>query len=76
MVNVTIQVPDAKHERLRRLAERQGLSLNKLFEEWSNIAIAQADAEARFMARAARGNVKRGLAILDKLDRAFSKRKS
>jgi hypothetical protein len=35
-------------------------SLNKLFEEWSNIAIAQYDAEARFAARAARGDVKRG----------------
>ena len=46
----------------------------KLFEEWSNIAIAQFDAEARFMARAARGDTKRGLRLLDKLDRAFAKR--
>jgi predicted transcriptional regulator len=75
MATMTIRVPDAKHERLKKLAQRQGLSLNKLFEEWSNIAIAQFDAEARFVARAARGDAKRGLRLLDKLDRAFSKRR-
>jgi len=46
MATMTIRVPDAKHERLKNLAEKQGLSLNKLFEEWSNIALAQSDAEA------------------------------
>ena len=75
MATMTIRVPDAKHERLKKLAERQGLSLNKLFEEWSNIAIAQFDAEARFAVRAARGDVKRGLRLLDKLDKAFAKKR-
>ena len=74
MATMTIRVPDSKHERLKKLAERQGLSLNKLFEEWSNSAIAQFDAEARFAARAARGDVKRGLRLLDKLDKAFAKK--
>jgi predicted transcriptional regulator len=68
MATMTIRLPDAKHERLRRLAQRNGLSLNKLVEEWASTALAQFDAETRFLARAARGNPVRGLALLDKLD--------
>jgi predicted transcriptional regulator len=72
MATMTIRVPDEQHERLKKLAERQGVSLNKLFEGWSHIAIAQFDAEARFIARQERGSVKQGLKLLDKLDRALS----
>ena len=72
MATMTIRIPDAKHERLRLLAERHGTSLNKLVEEWANVALAQHDAEARFRAMAARGDVSKGLALLDKLDRAFA----
>ena len=68
MATMTIRLPDAKHERLRRLAERHGLSLNKLVDEWASIALAQFDAETRFLVRAARGSAQRGLALLDKLD--------
>ncbi len=71
MATVTIRIPDAKHERLRRLADRQGLSLNKLVEEWANVALTQHDAEARFRTMATQGNAKRGLALLDKLNRAL-----
>jgi predicted transcriptional regulator len=70
MATMTIRIPDGKHERLRRLAERHGISLNKLVDEWASMALAQFDAETRFRARAARGNARRGLALLDKLDRA------
>lgn len=76
MATMTIRIPDAKHERLRLLAERHGTSLNKLVEEWANVALAQHDAEARFRAMAARGDAKRGLALLDKLDRAFAAKRS
>jgi len=69
-------MPDAKHERLRRLAEGQGISLNKLVEEWANVALAQHDVEARFRAMAARGNTRHGIALLDKLDRAFAGKKA
>jgi predicted transcriptional regulator len=65
---MTIRLPDAKHERLRRLAERHGVSLNKLVDEWASMALAQFDAETRFLVRAARGSAQRGLALLDKLD--------
>ena len=73
MATMTIRVPDAKHARLKRLAARQGVSLNKLIEEWSNVALAQFDAETRFLLRAARGDTRSGLALLDKLDTAFAK---
>ena len=70
MATMTIRLPEAKHERLRRLAERQGVSLNKLVEEWASMALAQFDAETRFLVRVARGNPQVGLALLDKLDQA------
>jgi predicted transcriptional regulator len=74
MATMTIRLPDAKHDRLRRLAERHGVSLNKLVEEWAGIALAQFDAETRFLARAARGSTRRGLALLDQLDQALAPR--
>lgn len=74
MATMTIRLPDAKHKRLRRLAENHGISLNKLVDEWASMALAQFDAETRFHARAARGNPERGLALLDKVDHAFESR--
>jgi len=71
MATMTIRIPDGKHERLRRLAESHGISLNKLVDEWASMALAQFDAETRFHARAARVNAGRGLALLNKLDRAL-----
>jgi predicted DNA-binding protein len=75
MATMTIRMPDSKHERLRRLAERQGISVNKLVEEWATVALAQHDAETRFRAMAARGSVRRGLDLLDKLDRDLAAKK-
>jgi hypothetical protein len=49
-----------------------GLSLNKLFEEFSTKAIAEFDTENRFRARAARGDKARGLEILDEVERKFA----
>ena len=69
---LTIRLPDEKHERLKALAKARGMSLNKLIEELSTIALAEYDAETRFRALAARGNTKEGIAILDKLDSHFS----
>jgi hypothetical protein len=49
MATMTIRMPDSKHDRLRRLAESHGVSLNKLVDEWASMALAQFDAEtARF----------------------------
>jgi len=74
MATMTIRIPDGKHERLRLMAERHGVSLNKLVDEWASMALAQFDAETRFNARAASGKAERGLALLDKLDGSFERR--
>jgi len=71
MSTLTIRLPEDQHERLRALAAHRGLSLNKLFEEFSTRAIAEFDVELRFRTRAARGDAERGLAVLDKLDAAY-----
>jgi len=68
MGTMTIRLPDDTHERLKLLAETRGVSLNKMFEEFSVRAIAEADSYARFSIRAERGSAIRGLKTLDKLD--------
>ena len=73
MATMTIRLPDEKHHRLRLLAEHNGVSLNKLVDEWASMALAQFDAETRFLARAARGSLKRGLALLDKFDQGLAR---
>ncbi len=70
MRTMTIRLPDDKHERLKALAARRGLSLNKLIEEFSTVALAEFDAETRFRTRAEKDDRKRGLELLDKLDKA------
>ncbi len=71
MSTLTIRLPDDKHLRLRKLAKHRAISVNKLIKELATIRIAEFDAETRFRTLAARGSVKKGLAILDKLDAAF-----
>ena len=73
MAPLTIRLPDDQHERLKSLAAQRGVSLNKLFEEFSTKAISQFDTETRFRLRASRGDKKRGLEILDGLDSKFSR---
>jgi plasmid stability protein len=73
MSTLTIRMPEAKHARLRSLAKARGTSVNKLMDEIATVALAQHDAEMRFLVLAARGSRKTGLALLDKLDRAFAK---
>jgi predicted transcriptional regulator len=68
MGTLTIRLPDDKHERLRQLAERRSISMNKLIEELSTIALVEFDTETRFRARAARGSSQKGLELLDALD--------
>jgi predicted transcriptional regulator len=65
---LTIRLPDDKHQRLRQLAQHRKISINKLIEEFSTLALAEFDVETRFRARAARGSVEEGLQLLDKLD--------
>lgn len=72
MGTLTIRIPDDKHERLKTLAASRGISVNKLIEELSIIALTEFDAETKFRTMAAQGNIEEGLAIIDKLDRHFA----
>lgn len=67
---VMIRLPNDQLERLKTLEQTRGVSLNKLFEEFATKALTEFDVEARFRAPAARGDRQRGIALLDKLDRA------
>lgn len=68
MATLTIRLPDDKHDRLKQLAESRGISLNKLMEELSTIALTEFDTYNRFRILAARGVRSRGLALLEQLD--------
>lgn len=72
MSTLTIRLPDEKHARLRELARQRGISVNRLMDELSTIALTQFDTESRFRALAAKGSVKKGLRILNKLDQAYA----
>lgn len=61
------------YHRLRLLAQHNGVSLNKLVDEWASMTLAQVDAETRFLARTAHGSAKRGLVLLDKLDQGLAR---
>jgi predicted transcriptional regulator len=74
MATMTIRISDAKRKRLQKLAESQGVSVNQLVDQLSTIALKQFDAERRFRALAKEGDVKEGLALLDKLDGAFNEK--
>lgn len=65
---MTIRLPDDKHQRLKQLAKSRHLSINKLIEELTTSVLSAHDAEVRFRALALRGNPKKALALLDKLD--------
>ena len=68
MSTLTLRIPDAKYERLKNYAKAREVSLNKLFDEFATIALAQFDAKVRFETMASRGDRKRGLELLDKID--------
>ena len=71
MGTLTVRLPDDKHERLKALAARRKISVNKLMEKLSTQALAEFDSEVRFRALAASGRARKGLDVLDKLDDHF-----
>jgi predicted DNA-binding ribbon-helix-helix protein len=68
MSTMTIRLPDDKHLRLKQLAKSRHLSINKLVEELTTQVLSAHDAEVRFRALALRGDPKKALALLDRLD--------
>lgn len=69
MKKLTIRMPDDKASRLKALAQSRNISVNKLIEELSTIALTEYDAQVRFAVRAARANATQGLALLDELEK-------
>lgn len=65
---LTIRLPEDKHSRLKQLAKARKLSINKLIDELATVALTEFDAQTRFRALASRGDPKRALSILKKLE--------
>lgn len=68
MSALTLRLPDYKHDRLKALAARRGISLARLLDELTTQVLVEFDAETRFQVRAEQGKnrVDRGLALLQK----------
>jgi hypothetical protein len=68
---LTLRLSDDKLARLKVMARRRGISVNRLVEEMTTLALVEFDAETRFRARAERGcgRVRRGLGLLAKASR-------
>jgi hypothetical protein len=67
MGTVTVRLPDDTHRRVKELAASRKTSINKLYEEFTIMALSAFDAENRFKAMAGKGNTMRGLELLKKL---------
>ena len=74
MSTLTVRISKSKHARLRSLAKERGVSVSRLIEELASSALTHQDTENRFRCLADRGSKKRGLALVDKFERAFAKR--
>lgn len=66
MTAMTFRLPENKHARLKAMANARGVSVNKILDEAVTLMLAEYDAETRFKMRASKGDVVKGLALLDK----------
>ena len=68
MTSFTLSLPDDTYHRLDEIARVRGVSIDHLFDRMAASLVAEADAEARFRARAQRGQgrTERGLELLRK----------
>ena len=68
MSALTIRLPDDKHQRLKELSQRRGVSINRLIDEMTTLMLAEFDAETRFrlLAERGQGKTERGLELLAK----------
>ncbi|MEO8500208.1 MAG: toxin-antitoxin system HicB family antitoxin [Vicinamibacteria bacterium] len=67
MSTLTIRLPEDKHDRLRALAQRRKISVNRLVDELATVALANHDAHSRFMALGKRGQARRAIKLLEGL---------
>ena len=71
MGSLHLRISDEKHQRLRELAKSRNISVNKLLEELTTMALTEYDLETRFKLRANRGSTEKALLVLDKLKQDF-----
>lgn len=64
---ITVRLPEDTHHRVKALAASRNISINKLYEEFTVMALTEFDAENRFKVLASRGNKQRGLELLKEL---------
>ena len=67
MGTVTVRLPDDTHKRIKELAASRKTSINKLYEEFTIMALTAFDAENHFNAMAGKGKKRGGLELLKKL---------
>lgn len=65
---LSFRLPDTKHQRLKELAKRKGVSINYLLEEATTLMLAEFDLKTQFEIRAScgQGKEQRGLELLAK----------
>lgn len=68
MSTLSVRLPDDVAERLKNLASKRNVSVNKLMNELSTRALLEEEAKQQFLAAQLRGSRKRGLKMLDELD--------
>ena len=71
MGSLHLRIPDEKHQRLKELAKSRNISVNKLLEELTTMALTEYDLETRFKLRANRGSTEKALLVLGKLKQDF-----
>ena len=71
MGSLHLRISDDKHQRLKELAKSRNISVNKLLEELTTMALTEYDLETRFKLRASRGSTEKALLVLDKLKQDF-----
>lgn len=67
MTTLTIHINDDKHERLKTMAQAQGVTVHHLIDELASIALNEFDTKTRFQIRAERGNPERGIELLNRV---------
>jgi hypothetical protein len=68
---ITVRLPEDTHQRVKSLAASRKISINKLYEEFTIMALTEFDAENRFKVLASRGDKQRGLELLQKLQNHY-----
>jgi predicted transcriptional regulator len=72
MGTITVRLSDEAHQRIKELANSRNISLNKLYEEFTIMALTEFDAENRFRALASKGSKEQGKALIRKLQAYYS----